>query len=231
MTRPPPAIVTFGPVLAVRRRCPGRPPRPVRGRVRRRERGARRRHRAANDLTSAGVFSIPLTLIILVIAFGALVAAGIPLLLALTAVFTTFGLAGAAQPPAAHRPRGIGGGVADRARGRGRLLHVRPAPRARSGRRGPRPGRDRGRCGDLGPVGADLGADRDGRDGRHVPDERRHLGVVRPRDHDGRGGRDRLPDGAGRAALEAGRQRRAAARAVRQPPGAGGRRPGAGPRS
>jgi uncharacterized membrane protein YdfJ with MMPL/SSD domain len=47
----------------------------------------------ADDLKSAGVFSIPLTLIILVIAFGALVAAGIPLLLALTAVFATFGLA------------------------------------------------------------------------------------------------------------------------------------------
>jgi RND superfamily putative drug exporter len=47
----------------------------------------------ANDLKSAGVFSVPLTLIILVVAFGALVAAGIPLLLALTAVFATFGLA------------------------------------------------------------------------------------------------------------------------------------------
>jgi uncharacterized membrane protein YdfJ with MMPL/SSD domain len=47
----------------------------------------------ADDLASAGVFSVPLTLIILVIAFGALVAAGIPLLLALTAVFATFGLA------------------------------------------------------------------------------------------------------------------------------------------
>jgi RND superfamily putative drug exporter len=46
----------------------------------------------ANDLKSAGVFSIPLTLIILVVAFGALVAAGIPLLLALTAIFATFGL-------------------------------------------------------------------------------------------------------------------------------------------
>src|SRR3954462_11869623 len=43
----------------------------------------------AHDLKSAGVFSIPLTLIILVVAFGALVAAGIPLLLALTAVFAT----------------------------------------------------------------------------------------------------------------------------------------------
>jgi len=46
----------------------------------------------ASDLKSAGVFSIPLTLIILLVAFGALVAAGIPLLLALTAVFATFGL-------------------------------------------------------------------------------------------------------------------------------------------
>src|SRR5213080_4392427 len=47
----------------------------------------------ADDLKSAGALSIPLTLIILVIAFGALVAAGIPLLLALTAVIATFGLA------------------------------------------------------------------------------------------------------------------------------------------
>ena len=46
----------------------------------------------ADDLKSAGIFSVPLTLIILVVAFGALVAAGIPLLLALTAVFATFGL-------------------------------------------------------------------------------------------------------------------------------------------
>jgi uncharacterized membrane protein YdfJ with MMPL/SSD domain len=46
----------------------------------------------ADDLKKAGVFSIPLTLIILVVAFGALVAAGIPLLLGLTAVFATFGL-------------------------------------------------------------------------------------------------------------------------------------------
>ena len=45
-----------------------------------------------NDLAKAGLLSIPITLIILVIAFGALVAAGIPLLLALTAIFATFGL-------------------------------------------------------------------------------------------------------------------------------------------
>jgi len=46
----------------------------------------------ANDLKKAGAFSVPLTLIILVVAFGALVAAGIPLLLGLTAVFATFGV-------------------------------------------------------------------------------------------------------------------------------------------
>src|SRR3954465_15925875 len=47
----------------------------------------------AHDLKSAGALSIPLTLIILVVAFGALVAAGLPLLRALTAVIATFGLA------------------------------------------------------------------------------------------------------------------------------------------
>ena len=40
----------------------------------------------ADDLAKAGQLSLPITLIILVVAFGALVAAGIPLLLALTAV-------------------------------------------------------------------------------------------------------------------------------------------------
>ena len=44
------------------------------------------------DLGKAGMLSLPVTLIILVLAFGALVAAGIPLILALTAVFATFGL-------------------------------------------------------------------------------------------------------------------------------------------
>ena len=46
----------------------------------------------AEDLGKAGMLSLPITLAVLVLAFGALVAAGIPLLLALTAVFATFGL-------------------------------------------------------------------------------------------------------------------------------------------
>ncbi len=45
-----------------------------------------------NDLGKAGMLSLPVTLVILVLTFGALVAAGIPLLLGLTAVFATFGL-------------------------------------------------------------------------------------------------------------------------------------------
>jgi uncharacterized membrane protein YdfJ with MMPL/SSD domain len=44
------------------------------------------------DLAKAGLLSVPLTLIILIVAFGALVAAGIPLLLALTGVLATMGL-------------------------------------------------------------------------------------------------------------------------------------------
>jgi RND superfamily putative drug exporter len=44
------------------------------------------------DLERAGLLSLPITIVILVIAFGALVAAGIPLLLALSAVMATMGL-------------------------------------------------------------------------------------------------------------------------------------------
>lgn len=46
----------------------------------------------AEDLKIAGLYSVPLTLLILLIAFGAVVAAGIPLLLGLSAVLGTLGL-------------------------------------------------------------------------------------------------------------------------------------------
>ena len=46
------------------------------------------------DLAKAGTLSLPVTLVILLIAFGTLVAAGIPLLLAITAVLGTMGLVG-----------------------------------------------------------------------------------------------------------------------------------------
>jgi len=48
----------------------------------------------SSDLQKAGTISLPLTMVILLIAFGAIVAAGIPLLLALTGVVATIGLVG-----------------------------------------------------------------------------------------------------------------------------------------
>ena len=44
------------------------------------------------DLEQAGMLSLPVTIAVLIVAFGALVAAGIPLLLAMTAVGATMGL-------------------------------------------------------------------------------------------------------------------------------------------
>jgi uncharacterized membrane protein YdfJ with MMPL/SSD domain len=46
----------------------------------------------SKDFARAGILSIPVTLLVLVLAFGALVAAGLPLLLALTGVVATIGL-------------------------------------------------------------------------------------------------------------------------------------------
>ena len=98
----------------------------------------------ADDLAKAGELSLPIT-IILVIAFGALVAAGIPLLLGLTAVFGTFGLVSlsshflpmAMQAPAVVLLIGLAVGVdysmfylrrerEERAAGRSRLPQFRP---------------------------------------------------------------------------------------------------------
>jgi putative drug exporter of the RND superfamily len=47
-----------------------------------------------DDFAKAGMLSVPVTLIILVLTFGALVAAGVPLLLGVTAVIGTIGLLG-----------------------------------------------------------------------------------------------------------------------------------------
>jgi uncharacterized membrane protein YdfJ with MMPL/SSD domain len=49
------------------------------------------------DLHRAELLSVPLTLLVLVVAFGALVAASVPVVLAFTAVLATYGLAGAAS--------------------------------------------------------------------------------------------------------------------------------------
>ena len=62
------------------------------------------------DMKKAGSLSLPLTLVILLITFGTVIAAGIPLLLAVTAVVATMGLVG----PLSHL---VAGGGLDQPRG------------------------------------------------------------------------------------------------------------------
>ena len=70
----------------------------------------------------------------------------------------------------------------------------------------------------LGPLGFDLRPDRDGGDGRVVPDGRCHLRLLRVRNDDRRRCRDaRLADRPSGAALEARRRRRPTARPARRP--------------
>ena len=116
------------------------------------------------DLGKAGLLSLPVTLVILVIAFGALVAAGIPLLLALTAVFAAFGLAAlpshivpmATQASAVVLLIGLAVGV-DYS-----LFYLRRAREERAAGRSERAAR-RGRRRHVGPLGARLRPDRDRR--------------------------------------------------------------------
>ena len=120
---------------------------------------------------------------ILVIAFGALVAAGIPLLLALTAVFGTFGLVALSSHVLPVAERGARARAPDRARGRRRLLDVLLEAGARGAcRRTQRARRGRSRRRHVRPLGAHLGPDGHGGDGRHVPDRRQDLRLVRDRD-------------------------------------------------
>ena len=72
----------------------------------------------AKDLGKAGLLSLPVTLIILLVTFGALVAAGIPLLLALTSVVATMFLIALPSHLLPVDATGQRGDPADRARGR-----------------------------------------------------------------------------------------------------------------
>ena len=84
---------------------------------------------------------MPITLVLLLLVFGALIAAGIPLLLAITSVMTALSLLTIISrwlPVGSEHRRG---GADHRDGGRHRLLAVLPAPRARGARRwAPRPG-------------------------------------------------------------------------------------------
>ena len=80
---------------------------------------SRSRNRSPTTSRKAEMTSLPITLLILLIAFGPVLAAGVPLLLALTAVVATIGLLG----PISHAFGGVAehdrrGDPLDRARGR-----------------------------------------------------------------------------------------------------------------
>ena len=108
---------------------PSRPRhRAVRRRQRRQghQRGDHRRPRAR-----PGVLSLPVTLIILTITFGTLVAAGLPLLIGITSVMAALGPGRDPERPVpAGRRQPPRGRPADRPGGRGRLLALLPPARA-----------------------------------------------------------------------------------------------------
>ena len=84
-----------------------------------------------HDLHHAELVSLPITLLILIVAFGAVVAAVVPLLLGLTSVAGALGALGVVShiaPQGGPTPSIV---VLDRPRRRGRLLTVLHPPRAR----------------------------------------------------------------------------------------------------
>jgi hypothetical protein len=185
------------------------------------------------DFRKAETTSVPITLILLLIVFGALIAASIPLLLAGTSVITAISLLAI---PGHWFPTGSNASEVVLLIGRAVgidycLFYLRREREARArGRHGRRGGADRRRH--LGPRDRDLGPDRDDRARWLVPD--RGRGVHRHgdrRDHRGGRGGDRVADLPARAAVLAGPV---------GPTGAGSRssaagaprpsRPGCGPR-
>ena len=126
-----------------------------------------------DDLKKAGLYSIPLTLIILMLAFGALVAAGIPLLLGITAVLATFGLVALISQvlpmddsvPAIILLIGLAVGVDYT------MFYLKRSAKSVPPVEAKKP-RSRPRC-YVRPLGARLGLHGPGRDGRHVLHRRR----------------------------------------------------------
>ncbi len=154
--------------------------------------------------------SLPITLILLVIAFGTLVAAGIPLLLAITGVVATMGLVGPLSQISPVEESinhvilliGLAVGV-DYA-----LFYLRRVREERAAGTEQGSGH-RGGSRDVGSCGARLRHHGDDRDGRHVLRRSRDVHLVRHR-HD-RGGRRRdarIAHRASRRAVDARRSHR-----------------------
>ena len=161
--------------------------------------------RVADDLSSAEMISLPVTLILMLLAFGALIAAGIPVLLAATSVAATIGITAPlsylipAEPTVGSMIVLIGMAVGvdyslfylkrereERAKGHSTLDAVEIA------------------AADLGPLDPGLRRRRHRLDGRPVRDRRRDLQLPGHRlDHRRRGRRPRLDHRAARAAGQA----------------------------
>ena len=138
------------------------------------------------DFQHAEKLSVPITFVILLIAFGAFVAAGVPVLLAFSAVLGSVGLAALAShvfhasdaTQSVILLMGMAVGV-DYS-----LFYLKREREERARR--PRAGRGAlPRCGDLRAGGADLGRDGDDRDGRDAACRHQDLQLDRDR-RDGR---------------------------------------------
>ena len=159
------------------------------------------------DLQRAELISLPITLLILVVAFGALVAACVPLVLGITAVAAAMGALGVVSQIAPTGDTTASVVVLDRPRRRRRLLAVLHPPRAGGAARRPRSGRRAGRrVGHRRPRDPRLRPHRDGRARRAAAVRERGVHLDRPR-HDARRG-DRRARLAHRAAGDARAARR-----------------------
>ena len=172
-----------------------------------------------DDFKRAEFLSLPITMIILIVAFGALVAAGVPLLLAITAVIGTLGLVGPISQivPMEESANsvilliGLAVGVDYSMFYLRRKMEERDAgtlqrSRARVRRRHLRQG------------GARLRPHGDDRHGRHVPRRQRRLHLLRRRHDARRRGRDaRQRHRPPRGPLQARRQRREGPRPDHRP--------------
>ena len=169
-------------------------------------------------MTRAEYTSLPLTLLILLVAFGALVAAGLPVLLAFSAVLAAIGLNALVSHVIARRPtRRCRVILHGRHGGRRRLLALLPP--AASARSGARASRRTTRCcaprATSGQAVLDLGRDGADRDGRDALRGQHDLHDDRRRDDDRRPLRvARLAQRAAGAAAQARRPRRPGPRPV-----------------
>ena len=145
----------------------------------------------SEDFAKAQKLSLPITLLILVVAFGALVAAGVPAAAGAHRRDGTLGLVAVRATSSRWTRRsarvilliGLAVGV-DYS-----LFYLRREREERAAGASKR-GRDRRRGRHLRPRGPHLRAHRHGRDGRHVLRRRPHVHVVRHRDDHGRRRRD-----------------------------------------